>query len=574
MNVSFSFPILFVIGGCSVSKTAATKKQTTWVIVSIVLAVAVIVLAVLLANAHTALSTTQETLDSTVQTLSATQSELNAAKGTLADTQSELTTAQDTLSATQSELTATKDTLSATQSELTSTKDTLSAMQSELTSTKDTLSATQSELTATKDTLSAMQSELTETKDILSATQSELRETKDALSTAQSELAATNDTLSTAQSELTETKDALSTAQSELATTNDALSTAQSELTETKDALSATQSELTATQDALSAVQSELTTTKDALSAAQSELTTSKDALSAAQSELIATQDALTSTQNELAAVKEELRATQESANSSTPASMNTTAVKVGSYEIEVKSDWQSYESSEEGFEYYRYGNGATFLMLLSYPIDESMPSSPILQRTFLKQALQEVSSGILSSGKSLSDEDYINLDNDHGIGIYCVAPLLGHDVAIYAYYSAEAPTELLCAIYADMNDLGDGIAVLNAIGSSAHAATPAISSVPAQSADSYTVDYNNAEDFEAALNSGKNVAGKVVRFSVNAVHPDSALGFNCWAGEHLNFICDTPFDVEAGDTLTVRVTKFNTILRSWEVHYELLKHE
>ena len=455
-------------------------------------------------------------------------------RAALGNTEQSLADANRTLTATQSELDSTKDTLSATQSELDSTKGTLTATQSELDSTKDVLSATQSELDSTKGTLSATQSELDSTKDTLSATQSELDSTKDTLSAT------------------------------------------QSELDSTKDTLTATQSELDSTKGTLSATQSELDSTKDTLSATQSELDSTKDTLSATQSELDSTKDTLSATQSELTAVKEELRAAQENAAGAVPAAMDTTPVKIGSYEIDIKSGWKSYEPSKEGYEYYHYGSGATFLMLGAYPV-EDMPSSSILQRAMLKQVLASVSSGILSSGNSLSDDDYISLDNDRGTGIYCVAPMLGHDVVIWTYYSADAPTEILCAIYADFNDIGDGVDLLTVIARSAHtaaSAAPTASAAPAQSSDSYTIDYKTAADFEAALNSGKNVVGKVVRFSIHAVHPDSALGFNCWAGEHLNFISDAPFDVKAGDILTVRITKFNTILGSWELHYELLNQE
>ena len=353
-------------------------------------------------------------------------------------------------------------------------------------------------------------------------------------------------------------------------------------------ALGNTEQSLADANRTLSATQSELDSTKDTLTATQSELDSTKDTLSATQSELDSTKDTLSATQSELTAVKEELRAAQENAAGNVPAAMDTTPVKIGSYEIDIKSGWKSYEPSKEGYEYYRYGSGATFLMLGAYPV-EDMPSSSILQRAMLKQVLASVSSGILSSGNSLSDDDYISLDNDRGTGIYCVAPMLGHDVVIWTYYSADAPTEILCAIYADFNDIGDGVDLLTVIARSAHtaastvpaasaapatSAAPTASAAPAQSSDSYTIDYKTAADFEAALNSGKNVVGKVVRFSIHAVHPDSALGFNCWAGEHLNFISDAPFDVKAGDILTVRITKFNTILGSWELHYELLKQE
>ncbi len=38
-------------------------------------------------------------------------------------------------------------------------------------------------------------------------------------------------------------------------------------------------------------------------------------------------------------------------------------------------------------------------------------------------------------------------------------------------------------------------------------------------------VDYGNAEAFEAALNAGENLEGKVVQFTADEMHPDSISG-------------------------------------------------
>lgn len=92
-------------------------------------------------------------------------------------------------------------------------------------------------------------------------------------------------------------------------------------------------------------------------------------------------------------------------------------------------------------------------------------------------------------------------------------------------------------------------------------------------SAISYTIDYKNAEDFEKDLNDGKKVKGKVVMFIVNDYKPDSALGINCWAGEHLNFISGTELDVKKGYTVIGKVTEEPTIvLGSWKVEYKVLE--
>lgn len=68
-------------------------------------------------------------------------------------------------------------------------------------------------------------------------------------------------------------------------------------------------------------------------------------------------------------------------------------------------------------------------------------------------------------------------------------------------------------------------------------------------------IDYTDDAEFEAALNRGEDLVGKVVRFKVNEIHPDSFYGYNLWAGEHLNFIFPSQLDVKAGDEVTVKVS-------------------
>jgi len=71
-------------------------------------------------------------------------------------------------------------------------------------------------------------------------------------------------------------------------------------------------------------------------------------------------------------------------------------------------------------------------------------------------------------------------------------------------------------------------------------------------------------------------VNGKIVRFEVVGYKPTSALGINCWAGEHLNFISDVELDVEAGDIIVARVTKEaqNVAFSSdrWEIPFEVIE--
>lgn len=85
-------------------------------------------------------------------------------------------------------------------------------------------------------------------------------------------------------------------------------------------------------------------------------------------------------------------------------------------------------------------------------------------------------------------------------------------------------------------------------------------------------LDYGDAESLEAALNSGKDVVGKVVRFVAVDYIPDSVKGCNIWAGEHLNFVSDSDPGVRANDTVTVRVTDVERFgENSWIMQYEMV---
>ena len=82
-------------------------------------------------------------------------------------------------------------------------------------------------------------------------------------------------------------------------------------------------------------------------------------------------------------------------------------------------------------------------------------------------------------------------------------------------------------------------------------------------------IDYGDAESFEAALNEGKNLENKVVRFVAGEFHPDSKLGYNVWAGEHLNFVSSRNPDLQEGDIVTVRTTTIENVIGSWVINYE-----
>ena len=89
-----------------------------------------------------------------------------------------------------------------------------------------------------------------------------------------------------------------------------------------------------------------------------------------------------------------------------------------------------------------------------------------------------------------------------------------------------------------------------------------------------YAIDYNDAVSFENALNDGTKVKGKIVQFYVEEYVPNSILGINCHAGEHLNFLFNNELDVETGDTIVVEVTEEPSkvfLLGSWKVPCEFL---
>lgn len=92
------------------------------------------------------------------------------------------------------------------------------------------------------------------------------------------------------------------------------------------------------------------------------------------------------------------------------------------------------------------------------------------------------------------------------------------------------------------------------------------------QTSTNYKIDYADTKSFEKALNEGVKVKNKIVQFTVIDYKPDSALGINCWAGEHLNFISKKELDVEKGSIVIGCITEEpTTVLGSWKIPYEVL---
>ena len=82
--------------------------------------------------------------------------------------------------------------------------------------------------------------------------------------------------------------------------------------------------------------------------------------------------------------------------------------------------------------------------------------------------------------------------------------------------------------------------------------------------------DYPDAATFEAALNTGADLTGKTVRFTVGEVVPESAFGYNLQAGEHLNFCSSSNPKVSAGDTVMVEVVEVASMMESYIISYKM----
>ncbi len=84
-------------------------------------------------------------------------------------------------------------------------------------------------------------------------------------------------------------------------------------------------------------------------------------------------------------------------------------------------------------------------------------------------------------------------------------------------------------------------------------------------------IDYQQVTTFEADLNKGIDVKNKVVIITVDKLVPNSAFGYDIYAGEHLNFVSNEHPGVKEGDVITVRVTDYISMFGSYIIHYEKL---
>ena len=82
--------------------------------------------------------------------------------------------------------------------------------------------------------------------------------------------------------------------------------------------------------------------------------------------------------------------------------------------------------------------------------------------------------------------------------------------------------------------------------------------------------DYADVASFEAALNTGEDLTGKTVQFTVDKIVPNSAFGYNLQTGEHLNFCSSSHPKVSVGDTVIAEVAEVKSVLGSYIIYYEM----
>lgn len=100
---------------------------------------------------------------------------------------------------------------------------------------------------------------------------------------------------------------------------------------------------------------------------------------------------------------------------------------------------------------------------------------------------------------------------------------------------------------------------------------TTAPSITTAAAATTTVTDYQDASSLELALNSGVDVTGKTVTFTVVDFKPNSSFGYNLMCGEHLNFCSTSHPGVNIGDSLSVKITSVQNVLGSYIISYEKL---
>ena len=263
--------------------------------------------------------------------------------------------------------------------------------------------------------------------------------------------------------ELTELTSSMQTLASDLETASaqrDAAEASVVALTEEKTNLTAQvesiTAELTAAQDELTqdaAAIAILTEEKAALTAQVESITAE---LTAAQDKLAEDEAAIAALNGEKAALVQniaELTAAQEELAQK----LGTVMIPYGSFRVPVPTGWSSF-TSELGVDEYNYGNS---VLMLCPAQDAEMPESAEEQKAALREKLDTFIQGFIYGDKTIPEEAYSDMANEHGIGITMASTLGGTEWKMLIYYTPDAPGSVLMASYLDLDGIGNAEQVL-----------------------------------------------------------------------------------------------------------------
>lgn len=300
-----------------------------------------------------------------------------------------------------------------------------------------------------------------------------------------------------------------------------------------------------------------LARTEETLNATAKELEETKASLTDITALQQETEAALKEAQDELAAYKKTPEPVADAADE--PA---WTAYTYGGYTVPVLDGWTRYKEGDDGIlKYYYYGS--SFIMAG----DMNMPKIVTSEADIINM-YEGIAQGYLNSGMEEVSQEYFEIDGNKAH--YMEGRLQGFPVDMIMYY-APGDAKVLCFSYFQVD--GDSqrreqvVALAKKyITKQQKDETPAPAAQPA-------VDYPDDAHFEADLNKGLDLTGKTVTFEIVAYKPNSALGYNLWAGEHLNFVSDTvPQYTTVGEKMTVRVTQVKQVLGSFAIRYEVVE--
>ena len=269
------------------------------------------------------------------------------------------------------------------------------------------------------------------------------------------------------------------------------------------------------------------------------------------------TEAALKAAQDELAAYKEKPEPAAEKADE--PA---WTAYTYGGYTVPVLDGWTRYKEGDDGtLKYYYYGS--SFIMVG----DMTMPMI-VTSQTEITDMYEGIAQGYLSGGMTEVSQEYFEIDGNKAHYMECTYK--GLPVYMILYY-APGDAKVLSFSYVQVDDDSQRREQIVSLAKK-YITKQQVKETPAPAAPA-AVDYPDDAKFEADLNAGKDLTGKTVTFEIVAYKPTSVLGYNLWAGEHLNFVSDTaPQFTTVGEKVTVRVTQVKQTLGSFVIRYEVVE--